>query len=138
MLIRKNMKQHASQASKTCSNYHASFRKIEHFQNHEIVCKGNNEGKVNDEQFTPSFAFPDNSVTEFPETASTGSLSAPSSPPLKPENVTNDDAELEDVSDLGNDKVVPEHPDTPFSPLKATPNPDKNSGRDWRILKETQ
>ena len=57
---------------------------------------------------------------------------------MKLENVTNDDAELEDVSDLGNDKVVPGHPDTPFSPLKATPNPDKNSGRDWRILKETQ
>ena len=65
MLIRKNMKQHASQASKTCSNYHTSFRKIEHFQNHEIVCKGNNEGKVIDEQFTPSFAFPDNSVSEL-------------------------------------------------------------------------
>ena len=52
--------------------------------------------------------------------------------------VTNDDAELEDVSDLGNDQVVPEHPDTPFLPLKATPNTDKNSGRDWRNLKETQ
>ena len=25
-----------------------------------------------------------------------------------------------------------------FSPLKDTPNPDKNSGRDWRTLKETQ
>ena len=52
--------------------------------------------------------------------------------------VTNDDAKLEDVSDLGNGQVVPEHPSTPFSPLKATPNPDKNSGRDWCTLNETQ
>ena len=65
-------------------------------------------------------------------------MSAPSSPPLEVENVTNDDAELEDISDLGNDQVVSEHPDTPFLPLKATPNPDKNSGRDWHTLKETQ
>ena len=88
--------------------------------------------------YTPSFAFPDNSIIEFPEIALTGSLSAPSSLPLEVENVANDDAELEDVSDLGNDQVVPEHPDTPFSPLKATPNSDKNSGRDWHTLKETQ
>ena len=57
-------------------------------------------------------------------------MPAPSSPRLEVENVTNDDAELEDVPDLGNDQVVPEHPDTLFSPLKATPNPDENSGRD--------
>ena len=57
-------------------------------------------------------------------------MPAPSSPRLEVENVTNDDAELEDVPDLGNDQVVPEHPDTPFSPLKATPTPDENSGRD--------
>ena len=65
-------------------------------------------------------------------------MSAPSSPPLEVENITNDDAELEDVSDLGNDQVVPQYPDTAFSPLKATPNPDKNSGRDCRTSKETQ
>ena len=65
-------------------------------------------------------------------------MSTPSSPPLEVENVTNDDIELEDVSDLGNDQVVPEHPDTLFSPLKATPNPDKNSVMDWCTLKETQ
>ena len=64
----------------------------------------------------PSFTFPDNSIIEFPETSLTGSLSAPSSPPLEVENVTNDDAELEDVSDLGNDQVVPQYPDTVFSP----------------------
>ena len=64
-------------------------------------------------------------------------MSAPSSSPLEVENATNHDTELEDVSDLGNDQVVPEHPE-PFSPLKATPNPDKNSGRDWCTLKETQ
>ena len=55
----------ASQVSKTCPNCHASFKTIDHFQNHEIVCKGNNEGNINDEQFTPSFAFPDNSIIEF-------------------------------------------------------------------------
>ena len=65
-------------------------------------------------------------------------MSTPSSPPLEVENVTNDDTELEDVSDLGNDQVVPEHPDTLFSPLKATPNPAKNSVMDWCTLKETQ
>ena len=133
--LEKHMKQHPSQASKTCPNCHVSFKRINHFQNHEIVCKGNNEGNVTNEQFTPEFAFPDNSIIEFPETASTGSLSAPSSSPLEVENVTDDDAELEDVSDPGNDQVVPEHPDTPFSPLKATPNSDKNSGRDWHTLK---
>ena len=101
--LEKHIKQHASQASKTCPNCHASFKRINHFQNHEIACKGNNEGNVNDEQFTPSFAFPDNSIIEFPETASTGSLPAPSSPPLEVENVTNDDAELEGVPDRGND-----------------------------------
>ena len=136
--LENHMKQHASQASKTCPNCHASFKRIDHFQNHEIVCNDNNEGNVNDEQFIVSFAFPDNSVIEFPETASTGSLSTPSSPPLEVENVTIDDTELEDVSDLGNDQVVPEHPDTLFSPLKATPNPDKNSVMDWHTLKETQ
>ena len=44
----KHMKQHPSQASKTCPNCHASFKRINHFQNHENACKGNNEGNVND------------------------------------------------------------------------------------------
>ena len=46
----------------------------------------------------------------------------------------NSDAELEDVtSHQRNDQVVPEHEpehsDTPFSPLKATLIPDKNTGK---------
>ena len=48
--LEKYMKQHALQTSKTCPNCHASFKRIDHFQNHQIVCKGNNEGNVNDEQ----------------------------------------------------------------------------------------
>ena len=90
--LEKHVKQHASQAS--IKNLSKLPWKIDHFQNHEIVCKGNNEGNVNDEQFTPSFVFPDNSVIEFPEIALTGSLSAPSSLPLEVENVPNDDDKL--------------------------------------------
>ena len=72
--LEKYMKQHASQVSKTYPNCHASFKRIDRFQNHEIVCKVNNERNVNDEQFTPSFTFPDNSIIDFHETASTGSF----------------------------------------------------------------
>ena len=141
MLIRKTYERTASPASKTCPNCHASFKRIDHFQNHKIVCDNNNESSMNDEQFTPLFACLDNLVIEFAEIATNDSLSTPSSP-LEIQNV-NSDAELKDVvSHQRNDQVVPEHEpehfDTPFSPLKATPILDKNTGRDWCTLKETQ
>ena len=139
--LKKHMKQHASQASKAFPNCHASSKRISHFQNHKIVCDNSNEQSMNDEQFTPSFACLDNSVIEFVETATTDSPSTPSSP-LEMGNV-NSGAELEDVvSHQGNDQVVPEHVpehcETLFSPLKATPIPDKNTGRDWHTLKKAQ
>ena len=78
--LEKHIKQHASQASKICLNCHTSFNRVDHFQNHKIVCDNNNQRSKNDEQFTPSFAGLDNSIIEFVETATTDSPLILSSP----------------------------------------------------------